>query len=143
MPGRLPTACHKCPTAEGSPPHRTGRPRSDLLVVTLPKSTGSFFGPPTLVELLRHRATRQADDRAFTYLLDGEEQEQHLTYAALDREARRIAARLQQWRAAGERVLLLFPPGFDYIAALFGCLYAGAIAVPAHPPRMNRTLERL
>ncbi len=111
--------------------------------MTLPQSTGSFFGPPTLVELLRHRAAHQPDERAFTYLLDGEGQERHLTYAELDLQAQRIAARLQHWRAAGERVLLLFPPGFDYIAALFGCLYAGAVAVPAYPPRMNRTLERL
>jgi 7-keto-8-aminopelargonate synthetase-like enzyme/acyl-CoA synthetase (AMP-forming)/AMP-acid ligase II/acyl carrier protein len=115
--------------------------------VTPPKSTGSFFGPSTLVELLRHRATHQPDDRAFTYLLDGEgadhRSERHLTYAELDRRAQRIATLLQQGQAAGERVLLLFPPGLDYIAALFGCLYGGAVAVPAHPPRMNRSFERL
>ncbi len=95
------------------------------------------------MELLRHRAARQADERAFTYLLDGQDQECHLTNAQLDLQAQRIAARLHEQRAAGERVLLLFPPGFDYIAALFGCLYAGAVAVPAYPPRPNRTLQRL
>src|SRR5690606_14436330 len=57
-----------------------------------------------------------------------------LTYADLDRRARAIAARLQSMNLAGERALLLYPPGFDYIEAFFGCLYAGVIAVPAYPP---------
>ncbi|MCP4327281.1 MAG: fatty acyl-AMP ligase, partial [Alphaproteobacteria bacterium] len=43
----------------------------------------------------------------------------------------------------GERALLLYPPGLDYVAAFFGCLYAGVIAVPAYPPRFNRSLSRL
>jgi acyl-CoA synthetase (AMP-forming)/AMP-acid ligase II len=38
---------------------------------------------------------------------------------------------------------LLYPPGLDYIAAFFGCLYAGAIAVPAYPPRNQRHADRL
>jgi acyl-CoA synthetase (AMP-forming)/AMP-acid ligase II len=50
---------------------------------------------------------------------------------------------LQSAGAAQQRVLLLFSPGLDYIAAFFGCLYAKAVAVPAYPPRQNRNLERL
>jgi acyl-CoA synthetase (AMP-forming)/AMP-acid ligase II/acyl carrier protein len=61
----------------------------------------------------------------------------------LDRQARAIAATLQSLGWAGERALLLYPPGLDYIAAFFGCLYAGVIAVPAYPPRRNRSLERV
>jgi 8-amino-7-oxononanoate synthase len=114
-----------------------------LIELAAPQTNGSFFGPHTLVELLRHRALYQPGDRAFTYLVDGEGQEQHLSYAELDRQARLIAARLLAAGATGERVLLLYPAGLQYIAALFGCLYAGAVAVPAYPPRMNRTLERL
>ncbi len=58
----------------------------------------------------------------------------------------RIAAALQAGSAAGERALLLYPPGLEYIAGFFGCLYAGVIAVPAYPPdpmRLERTLPRL
>ena len=54
-----------------------------------------------------------------------------------------IAAQLQAVDGVGERVLLLLPPGLDYIAAFLGCLYAGAIAVPVYPPRRNRSLSRL
>jgi len=100
----------------------------------------------TLVELLRLRATGQPNQHAFTFLLDGEAQEARLDYAGLDRQARAIAALLQSCAASGERALLLYPPGLEYIAAFFGCLYAGVIAVPAYPPdpsRLERTLPRL
>ena len=42
----------------------------------------------------------------------------------------------------GDRVLLLVPPGLDYVAAFFGCLYAGAVAVPAYPPNPRRADPR-
>jgi acyl-CoA synthetase (AMP-forming)/AMP-acid ligase II/acyl carrier protein len=61
----------------------------------------------------------------------------------LDQRARAIAGRLQAAGASGQRVLLVFPPGLDYIAAFFGCLYAEAVAVPVYPPRQNRNVERL
>jgi 8-amino-7-oxononanoate synthase len=104
---------------------------------------GSFFGPATLVELLRHRATYQADDIAFIYLIDGESEERSITYRELDRQARAIAAWLQTHDLVGERALLLYPPGLDFIAAFFGCLYAGVVAVPVYPPRRNRSMERI
>ena len=43
----------------------------------------------------------------------------------------------------GERALLLYPPGLDYLTAFFGCLYAGVIAVPAYPPRNQRNTPRI
>jgi acyl-CoA synthetase (AMP-forming)/AMP-acid ligase II/acyl carrier protein len=97
----------------------------------------------TFIDLLRWRALNQPDRLAYTHLLDGEKQEARSSYAELDRRARAIAAWLQDFRARENRVLLLYPPGLEYIAAFFGCLYAGAIAVPAYPPRLNRTLDRL
>lgn len=96
-----------------------------------------------LVQLLRWRALHQPAKRAYTYLLDGEKQEVHLTYDELDRQARAIAAELQARGAKGERALLLFPPGLAYIAAFFGCLYAEVIAVPAYPPRNSHHQARL
>jgi natural product biosynthesis luciferase-like monooxygenase protein len=97
----------------------------------------------TLVDLLRWRARMQPDRLAYTFLADGENEESRLTYGELDRRARSSAALLQSLGASGERVLLLYPPGLDYIAAFFGCLYAGAIAVPAYPPRKNKTMSRI
>lgn len=92
------------------------------------------LGLETLVDLLRLRAEEDGGTRAFTFLLDGEDSVEHATYAELDARARCIAAVLQDQGARGGRVLLLYPPGIEYIAAYFGCLYAGAVAIPAYPP---------
>jgi acyl-CoA synthetase (AMP-forming)/AMP-acid ligase II len=98
----------------------------------------------TLVEVLRSRAERQGEQLAYTFLLDGERAETKLSYAELDRRARGLAATLARAGiGGGARVLLLYPPGLDYVAAFFGCLYAGAVAVPAYPPRSRRPSARL
>ncbi|TCP59163.1 natural product biosynthesis luciferase-like monooxygenase protein [Tumebacillus sp. BK434] len=96
----------------------------------------------TLVGLLLRRAGEQPGLAGYTFLTD-DGGEERLTYAALDRKARAVAAWLQNIGAAGERALLLYSPGIDYLAAFFGCLYAGVLAVPAYPPRQNGNLERL
>ena len=97
----------------------------------------------TLVDLLHRRAVGQSDRRAFTFLVDGETEEAHVTYGELDRQARAVAARLQALGLAGERALLVYPSGLEYLAAFFGCLYAGVVAVPVYPPRLNRSMPRL
>lgn len=89
----------------------------------------------TLVDVLRWRADHQPDRTAFTFLVDGGGYEAHLSYEQLDARSRSIAASLQALHAEGERALLLFPPGLDFICAFFGALYAGVIAVPCQPPR--------
>jgi 8-amino-7-oxononanoate synthase len=111
--------------------------------VHLDQVPGTFFGPSNLVELLQHRARCQPEDIAFTYLVDGENEELHLTYRELDRQARAIGAWLESHDLVGERALLLYPAGLDFIAAFFGCLYGGVVAVPVYPPRRNRSLIRI
>ena len=106
-----------------------------------PPNDSSFA--PTLVDLLRQRAAYRPHDRAFTFLVDGEREELHTSYAELDRKARAVGAWLTDRGMAGKRVLLLYPSGLDFIAAFMGCLYGGAIAVPAYPPRKNRSVERI
>ncbi|HVC91598.1 MAG TPA: AMP-binding protein, partial [Acidobacteriaceae bacterium] len=100
----------------------------------------------TLVEILRWRAFQQPEQRIYTYLVDGEVEGDDLTYEALDRQARSIGALLQSYRATGERALLLYPASLEFIAAFFGCLYAGVIAIPLAPPnpaKPQRTLPSL
>ncbi|MCH2115477.1 MAG: aminotransferase class I/II-fold pyridoxal phosphate-dependent enzyme [Pirellulales bacterium] len=104
---------------------------------------GSFFGPSNLIELLQHRALHQGEDIGFRFLVDGESQAIEWTYADLDRKARAIAASLQAMGFEGERALLLYPSGLEFVAAFFGCLYAGVTAVPAYPPRRNRNMARI
>lgn len=86
-----------------------------------------------LVDLLRLRAINQPDLLAFTFLEDGEREEARLTYGDLDRRAREVAGWLLEMGLRRERALLIYPPGLDYVAAFFGCLYAGVVAVPVPP----------
>ncbi|WP_414514560.1 beta-ketoacyl synthase N-terminal-like domain-containing protein [Nostoc sp. PCC 9305] len=97
----------------------------------------------TLVDVLRYRAIHQPQTLGYTFLVDGESEGSRLTYGALDKQARAIATYLQIFASPGDRVLLLYPPGLEFIAAFFGCLYAGTIAIPAYPPRQNQSIARL
>ncbi|MFN6470969.1 MAG: amino acid adenylation domain-containing protein [Nostoc sp. SerVER01] len=111
------------------------------------KSSHSLFNSLddfcTVVELLRFRSSTQPDKNAFTFLLDGETEKATLTYQELDRRSRRIAAQLQALGLTGERALLLYPQGLDFLVAFFGCLYAGVVAVTAYPPRNERNTPRI
>jgi acyl-CoA synthetase (AMP-forming)/AMP-acid ligase II len=100
----------------------------------------------TLVELLRWRAIHESNQRAFTFMIDGNVEGTALSYGELDHQARSIGALLQQHHVQGERALLLYPQSLDVIAAFFGCLYAGIIPIPAPAPegsRLKRTIPRL
>jgi acyl-CoA synthetase (AMP-forming)/AMP-acid ligase II len=96
--------------------------------------------------MLRSRALDQPGQTAHTFLVDGEFEEVSVTYGELDRQARSIASRLQSLKFVGERALLIYPPGLEYISAFFGCLYSGVIAAPAPSASMvghGRWLERI
>ena len=100
----------------------------------------------SFVELLRARAVQHPDKLAFSYLRDGREESESVTFAQLDQQARAIGAQLQSLGATGKRALVLYPTGLDVIAAILGCLYAGVIAIPAPPPEASRlrwTMPRL
>jgi len=106
----------------------------------------SYPGVGTIVDLLELRAEREPDRTALIFLRDGETDEEPLTYGELARHARSIAVRLRERAAPGDRILLLYPPGLDFVKGIFGCLYAGMVAVPAYPPdptRLDRSLPRL
>ena len=60
------------------------------------------------------------------------------SYARLDAEARRIGSWLRGRFPVGDRVLLLYPTGLEFVAAFVGCLYAGIAAVPAPLPGRYR-----
>ncbi|KKD39768.1 AMP-binding protein [Limnoraphis robusta] len=111
------------------------------MIELLESTSTNLYQATTLVELLKYRAATQSDRIGFIFLTDGEMDEVRLSYGALDQQARAIANQLQGRK--GERALLLYPPSLEYICALFGCFYAGVVAVPAYPPRRNSNLLRL
>src|ERR1700733_126476 len=98
------------------------------------------FDYNSLVEVLAYRAEKSPETIAYTFLKKGLIAEE-ITYGKLDNQAKSIAAAIQKGGLEkADRVLLIFPPGLELIQAYFGCLYAGAIAIPVYPP-INAKLE--
>jgi len=96
----------------------------------------------TLAAMLEQRAGQHPDRPAFIY----EEESGHVnefTYSKLDARARAIAAWLVERTEPDDRVLLVYPPGLEFIAAYFGCIYAGVLPVPATYPKPRRPMPRL
>ncbi|HRC25240.1 MAG TPA: AMP-binding protein, partial [Nitrospira sp.] len=96
--------------------------------------------PPgeTLLDVLRWRAEHQPEQPAYVFLRDGISPDTVLTYRQLDARARSIAGHLQSRYAAGDRLLLVYPPGLEFVQAFWGALYAGLVAVPVPPPDAYR-----
>ncbi len=99
--------------------------------------SGSF------VDLIQSRARQLPNKPSLQFLVDGETQIVGWTYAELDAICRAVAAKLLEVVETGDRALLLFQPGPEFIPAFLGCLYAGVVAVPCYLPRPRRPLDRL
>jgi amino acid adenylation domain-containing protein len=100
-------------------------------------------GLTSVPHALAHWARERGPDTAFTFLGAGNVVDRVVTYAGLADEVARVAAFLHGRVRPGDRALLLFPPGGDYLAAFLGCLSAGVVAVPLYPPRPGAKLDRI
>ncbi len=98
--------------------------------------------PPTLLDAIGEHAARAPHATAFTWLSDRGAADT-LSYGELTRRAQLVAARLRQSTTPGDRALLLFGPGLDFVWGFLGCLWAGVVAVPAYPPRNKKHHPRL
>jgi 8-amino-7-oxononanoate synthase len=100
----------------------------------------------SLADLLEQRAADEPNRAAYTFLVDGESDAEAITYGELERRAAAIAATVRERCELGDRVVVLLPPGLDFIAAFLACSYAGVVAVPAFrptPARLGRMLPKL
>ena len=109
--------------------------------------TGSQLLPPnsSLITILQWRSVHQPERVACRFLPNeqgsaAQSQSVGWSYAELHRRAGEIATQLQG--LVNQNVMLVYPAGLDFVAALFGCLYAGAVAVPAPPPGRHQSLAR-
>ena len=89
----------------------------------------------SLVDVLRIRAATQPNDIGYVFLPDRDDDRIRLTYTDLYARAQAVALSLIERGQTGDRAALLFPPGLDFVAAFFGCLLAGVVAVPLMIPR--------
>ncbi|MEA3480288.1 MAG: AMP-binding protein [Bacteroidota bacterium] len=95
-----------------------------------------------LIELLEFRAKNQAKEILYIFLEDGIHVHTQITYGELGSKAKSVAASLQKYNKQGDRIVLLFPNGIDFIIGLFGCILAGMIGIPAYPPRKDKADDR-
>jgi len=95
------------------------------------------------VEILRARKSERGNDIAFQFLNGAGTSPDLLNYDELEISARGIAAELQSRGLSNKQVLLLYPPGLDFIKAFLGCLFAGSVAVPVYPPLIKRDAEHI
>ncbi len=97
----------------------------------------------SIVEILQARAASTPDRNAYQFLSYGNGADVALSYGELDAAAHAIAAHLRSCTVPGDRALLLYRPGLDFVQGFLGCLYAGVIAVPAYPPHPTRPARDL
>ena len=99
----------------------------------------------SIVEILREQAATQPDATAYIWLQDGENKTITLSDRELELQAKAIAMELQKYTTPSSRVLIAYPysAGLEFIAAFFGCLYAGVVAVPCHPPLNRLTIAEM
>jgi len=95
-----------------------------------------------IVEVLKKHSRDIPNKILYTYIEESSEPST-LTFSEVDYHAKKIATELLKKCKKGDRALMLYPSGLEFITAFIACLYAGVIAVPAYPPRRNQKLDRL
>src|SRR5947209_6282285 len=95
----------------------------------------------SLVAVLEHRAASQGGERALIFLTDRGAEEAVLTFRELHDAANAVGKRLAAVAKPGDRALLVFPPGLEFVIAFFGCLIARVIAVPMMVPRRQSSRD--
>lgn len=103
------------------------------------------YSPPetTFLDRLQYWAAARPDDLAYRFIDWVEDQIHELTFSQLDERARAIGVHLVSRGLKGKSALMMYPPGLEFVEALYGCYYAGVIPVPAYPPRRNRNMNRI
>ncbi|HEY4048091.1 MAG TPA: aminotransferase class III-fold pyridoxal phosphate-dependent enzyme, partial [Acidobacteriaceae bacterium] len=102
----------------------------------------SNINSASIGSILAERASSMPGARLYVFINE-REQVQDISYGQFYRGAARIAAGLCDRTEPGDRVMLLYPTGPDYLAAFLGCQLAGVIAVPCYPPRNGPSAKRV
>ena len=93
-------------------------------------------------EILAAQVSVKPDATAYTFLKD-DTQAVSISYRELELAASRIATELLKLGGGNGNVLLIFPPGLDFIQAFLGCALAGVPSVPLSIPRARQSLSGL
>src|SRR5262245_43969542 len=96
----------------------------------------------TIIDKLSYHAQTYPHRAAYEFLRDGGQCES-ITYQQLEERVRSLAASLQTRAAAGDRAVLMYASGLEFVSAFLACLYAGIIAVPTPAVSRSRKTQRL
>ena len=144
MLARAPESNGGCITIDAPSPHSSSRAtgkRMSIIEEPQQMNDACASGHRSLTDVLAERVKLFGDRTAYTFQsANGDET---ISFAELDLRARAIAGALQESTEQGDRVLLLFHAGLDFITSFFGCLYAGVLAVPSTFPKPRRPMPRL
>jgi acyl-CoA synthetase (AMP-forming)/AMP-acid ligase II/acyl carrier protein len=99
--------------------------------------------PATIMVRLSEFTSQTPDRIAYTFLREGEQAAEQLSFAELSARVTAFAARLTGKYRAGERLILLYPQGLDFLVAFLGCLKCGVVAVPVSLPNRHRGVTLL
>jgi acyl transferase domain-containing protein/acyl-CoA synthetase (AMP-forming)/AMP-acid ligase II/acyl carrier protein len=94
----------------------------------------------SFVDVVQSHALDRPERLVLRFLGDGVNETGNCSYKKLDFQSKTIAAKLQQMDLKGGSVLLLFPPGLDFVTGFVGCLYAKTLVIPVQLPRKNKPL---
>jgi acyl-CoA synthetase (AMP-forming)/AMP-acid ligase II len=95
-----------------------------------------------VVDVLTRHATNRPHETAFIFVYE-DGTRPSLTFAELAGAVGRLARRLREADARGERAVLLYRPGLDFVVAILACFSAGIAAVPVRFVRNERELPHL
>jgi acyl-CoA synthetase (AMP-forming)/AMP-acid ligase II len=114
----------------------------------LMNTTAAFFHASSqrenIIQALRQHAFNKPDDPAFIFIKNKSLEDQTLSYSELLFRVSSIAQKLRsQGCEKGQRALLVYPSGLDYVEAFLGCLMAGVVAVPVYPPANKKHIPRI
>ncbi|MBJ9978518.1 AMP-binding protein, partial [Pseudomonas sp. S75] len=99
--------------------------------------------PISLTHILSHWAQTKPDATAYIFLADGENETHAISYSELYRQSAGLAKKLETLGSFGDRMLMFYPSGIEFIIAFYGCLHAGLIPVPAYAPKKNSKQDRI
>jgi acyl-CoA synthetase (AMP-forming)/AMP-acid ligase II len=110
----------------------------------VPGADGRVPGADTIIDVLLTRM-RDGSTGGFGFLADGEVLTESLSWAELVERVLAVSSALRSHAGMGDRAILFFRPGLDFLVSFLGCLHAGVIAVACSPPSrpLKRSSERI
>lgn len=95
----------------------------------------------SIIDALLTHADRKPQDVAFTF--SSSDQKASITWQELYSRAQTLATIIATQAKSGDRALLIYAPGIEFISAFLACAMAQVIAIPCFPPNTASLTEKL